>query len=421
MKLTAETRYQLLLEISQKVSETLDLDEILEHLLDTIQTVVDYDAAGIFILNQAFANIYEARPKQLIAGVARRGFDARPVDDDAMFTQGKGIIGHVIRSGESLVVADVRQDPRYITGRVQTRSEIAVPIVSNERTIGALNLESDRLGAFDTSDLEMLRFFANAASISIDKAMLHKQLLLNELMDQQLQMASEVQTRLLPETAPTIAGYDLAGTCLPADEIGGDYFDFIPLSEERLGISIADVSGHGIAPALVMTAYRALLRTRARSRSRPGRTVRNINRVLPEFTGHRHFVTAVFAILEPHSGQVEYVCCGQHPPIVFRADGSQEWGACQNPPLGIFPNVSYRTEKLALGRGDMLVFFTDGVVEIRDSQEADFGVEHLAQTLQANRRRGAAALIDRVIEATRQFSGQQRYLDDFTLVIVKRL
>lgn len=421
MKLTAETRYQLLLEISQKVSETLDLDEIMDHLLETVQTVVDYDAAGIFILNREFAHIYEPLPRQVIAGVARRGFDERPRDDDAMFTLGKGIIGHVIRTGNSLVVPDVSKDPRYIEGRAQTRSEIAVPIIRNERTIGALNLESDRLDAFDMSDLEILRFFANATSISIEKAILHKQLVVKELMDRQLQMASEVQTRLLPETAPTIEGYDIAGVCLPADEIGGDYFDFINLTQDRLGISIADVSGHGIAPALVMTAYRALLRMHAQSRSRPGKTARTINRILPEFTGHRHFVTAVYGILEPHSGSLFYVCCGQHPPILFHDNGSLEQSVCQSPPLGIFEDVNYRTEQMELAPGDFLVFFTDGVVEIRDRVDADFGVERLAKTIRAHQHLSAAELIEQVIQATHQFSGKESYLDDFTLVIIKRL
>ena len=145
-------------------------------------------------------------------------------------------------------------DPRYVVGRQRTRSEIAVPIIRNDRAIGALNLESDQLSAYDESDLEVLQFFADATAIAIEKAMLHRQILEKELIDKQLQLARDVQFQLFPGEPPRIPGYDIAGICIPSEEIGGDYFDFIKLPNRRLGITVADISGHGIAPALVMTA-----------------------------------------------------------------------------------------------------------------------------------------------------------------------
>ena len=148
-----------------------------------------------------------------------------------MFLQGKGIIGHVIATGEYVVAPDVDREPRYVVGRQATRSEIAVPIALHQRTIGALNLESDRRRAYSEHDVELLRFFANAAALSIEKAMLHRKLLERRFIEGQLQIAHDVQRRLLPRQSPEVAGYDIAGLSLPTYDIGGDYYDYIPLPD----------------------------------------------------------------------------------------------------------------------------------------------------------------------------------------------
>jgi len=205
-----------------------------------------------------------------------------------MLTLGKGIIGDVISSASSLVVPDVLKDAHYVEGRKGTRSEIAVPILRNDRAIGAVNLESDLLNAYDESDLEVLQFFADAAAIALEKAMLHRQLLEKELLDKQLQIARDVQMKLLPLANPDIPGYDIAGVCIPAEEIGGDYYDYMQLPQGNLGIVAADVSGHGIASALTMTAFRGLLRTCTQGKLDPAKIAREINQLMPAHAGiHR--------------------------------------------------------------------------------------------------------------------------------------
>jgi sigma-B regulation protein RsbU (phosphoserine phosphatase) len=256
MELTAETKYQLLAQISHEIRDTLDLDEILNHLLDMVGSIVQYDAAGIFVLNEDLVHRGNNRPRALIAGISLRGFDPRPNGIDPMLREGKGIIGHVIKTGECVVAPDIRKDPHYLEGREHTLSEIAVPIVRNGRAIGTLNLESDRLDAFGCDDVEVLRFFADAASISIEKAIMHRQILEKERIEEQLKVASNVQARLLPESSPVVPGYEIAGTCLSTYDIGGDYFDYIELPNGDLGIVVADVSGHGIPAALIMAAFR---------------------------------------------------------------------------------------------------------------------------------------------------------------------
>lgn len=421
MKLTAEQKYQLILNIAHKVRDTLDLDEILVHLLDAVNLVIEYDAAGIFVLNQDLVYQRNRAPREMIAGISRRGFAPGPDEQDEMLMHGRGITGFVIRNCESVVVPDVRLDPRYVQGRKETLSEIAVPVILNERAIGALNIESDRLSAYTVDDVEVLQFFADAAAISIQKAMLHKQLLEQELVRKQLETARAVQSRLLPENAPELTGYDISGICIPAYEIGGDYFDYIPLTHGRLGLAIADVSGHGIPAALVMTAFRALLRTKARSMTRPANIVTAINRLLPEITADNHFVTALYAILDAVSGKLTYISCGHPPALLIHPGGEMELLDQHHTALGIFQDSRYTDGHTQLSAGDTLVLYTDGVTELVNDQSEAFGIERLLQVVRENQQLPAAELVGKIMRATQDFSGNIGFLDDITLVIVKRL
>ncbi len=420
MGLSDEKKYKLLLEVSHKVRGTLDLDETLNQLLETVKTVVDYNAAGIFVLNQDLETRQQSQPQALIAGIARRGYDPRAIDEDDMLRLGKGIVGYVIFNCTSLIVPDVRRDERYVVARSRTRSEIAVPIVRNNRAIGALNLESDQLSAFDENDLDELKFFAEAAAISIEKALLHRQLLEKKLIDKQLQLAREMQSRLFPGESPQIEGYDIAGICLPATEIGGDYYDFIKLPRVGLGVAVADVSGHGIPSALVMTAFRGLLRMHTRGRLGPAKIARAVNRLLPEFTADSDFVTVVYLVLYPEDDEFTYICCGQQPPLFLHPDGSLENLDVHGPALGVFKQVHYATDHLSISSGDILAIYTDGVVELANQAGVEFGTERLAASIKQGRELPAAELIQQIIQETRQFSGSHSFQDDFTLVIIKR-
>jgi len=421
MELTAETKFMLLAQISHKIRDTLDLDEILNHLLDMVRSVLDYDAAGIFVLNQDLVHTHNKRPRELIAGIVIRGFDIRPPTIDPMLTEGKGIVGYVIRTGECVVAPDVRKDSRYIEGREMTLSEIVVPIVRNERAIGALNLESDAIGTYSDDDVEVIRFFADAAAISVEKAMLHRQILENKLMDEQLKLAQHVQARLLPDTSPNVSGYDIAGTCISTYEIGGDYFDYFGLPNGRIGIVVADVSGKGIPAALIMTAFRALLRTQARSGSEPALVANALSRLLPDFVGDSNFVTSVYGVLNPLDGHYAYANCGHNPPILFRANGSIERLEDRGPLLSsIIEDVSYDALEIALAPGDLLMLHTDGVVEGRRGEDEEFGVERLEAVVQRSMDLPASKIIRKIVQATQKFSGSENYQDDFTLVIVRR-
>ena len=419
-ELTAEVKYRLLLQISEKIVGTLKLDDILNHLLDAVRLVLAYDAAGIFILRRTGLTPRRGPLTDVIAGMALRGFDHRLPGSDPMLKAGKGIVGAVIRTGKSIVCPDVRQDRRYIKGRAQTLSEIAVPVFLNGQVIGALNLESDQVGTYTEADVEMLQFFANAAAISIERAVLHRQLLEKKVIETQLEIARKVQASLLPKAPAQILGYDVAGLNLPAYEIGGDYYDYIPFPNGHLGVAVADVSGKGIPAALIMATFRAALRTQVRNDFELPHIMQSVNKLLADWIGVPGFVTAVYGILDPEAGTYIYANCGHNPPVLLRSDGGIEMLDRGGAALGVLAEAEYETAVVTLAPGDTLVLYTDGVVEAANADGEEFGPERLIQVLKRTSGSEAQKMIRAVVKETRAHSRRHGYHDDFTIVILKR-
>jgi sigma-B regulation protein RsbU (phosphoserine phosphatase) len=326
----------------------------------------------------------------------------------------------VIRTGDTVVAPDVGRDPHYVEGRAGTRSEIAVPIVSNAEVIGALNLESDRLDAFSAGDADLLEAFAAAAAISIEKAVLHQQVVDKQLLEHQLRIAREVQASLLPAGAPLVEGYDISGLNLPAWDIGGDYFDYFPLESGRLGLVIADVSGKGVPAALLMATFRAALRSEVR-RDRPIPAIlHEVHETLIESMDTSRFVSTVYGVLDPRAGTFTYVNCGHNAPMLLRTSGDHELLTAGMPALGIAAGRPADERCIQLCPGDVLLLYTDGVVELMNTAMVEFGETRLARVLSDAARLPATGIIGALVDATRAFAGRERYHDDFTLLVVKR-
>ena len=409
----------LLLEISSQISRTVDLHDVVRNLLTAVRSVVDYDAAGIFVLNRAVP-FGAGGGSDVIASMATIGFEHLLPGQDPMLRHGKGIVGYVIRTGEIVIAPDVRENADYVEARPQTLSEIAVPIVTNSQVIGALDLESDRLNAFSAADAELLQAFAIAAAIGIEKAQLHQQVVEKHLIDQQLRMARDVQGGLLPAGPPSLPGYDIAGLNIPTWDIGGDYFDYLALSPDRLGLVVADVSGKGVPAALLMATFRAALRSEAR-RFRPiADVVADVHATLADSMDDSRFVTAVYGELDTTTATFSYVNCGHNPPILIQADGAWRRLPPGGRAIGMFGFASTPAAGIVLGEGDTLVLYTDGVVEAANSDTVEFGEARIARVLAENSRRPAREMAHALVDAVREFTGRDHYEDDFTVIVVKR-
>jgi len=235
----------------------------------------------------------------------------------------------------------------------------------------------------------------------------------------ELEIAKEIQDTFLPESAPVIPGIGIAAATIPAMEIGGDFYDFIPAGNRRWGIVMADVSGKGISAALFMALSRTLLHVSGGTVPDPSAAVRQANRWIYDDSRSSMFVTVFFGVLDPDTLRFSYVNAGHNPPLLVRDDSVEELCRSRGIALGVVPDVSIAATALDLRHGDILVLYTDGVTEAFNDRNEAFGEERLKEFLRANREKPAGALLDDLVTEVRSFAGSAPQSDDITLVVVK--
>ena len=320
--LTTTDKLRMLLDITKKISRSLDLQEVLNLVMDTLDSLIPYDAAGIFLL--------QCKDKELVPegeepcefkAEAVRGYDIDELSD-LHLKLGEGFIGSVALSTTPIISNDVRNDPVYVNARDQTRSEMVAPIISNDEVIGVFDLESDELNAYSEDDLEVLLMLASQVAIIIEKVMLHEVLIEKQRLESQLEVARQVQLELLPPHDPELAGFDISAYNFPTEEVSGDYYDWVRIYEDQIGIVIADVAGKGVPAALLMAFLRASLRAASHIGYATHISMAKVNYLLWESIERNQFVTAVYAILDAANGALSYSNAGHNPPLLVNASGN---------------------------------------------------------------------------------------------------
>jgi serine phosphatase RsbU (regulator of sigma subunit) len=406
-KKTLET--QTLLEVEKSLSSTLNLNELLELILDSLLKVVKYDAVAIFLVD---------KEKEEIDHIKARGFDAL-LEPDLQLKMGEGMAGWAAKNKESLIVPNTKEDPRYIEARVETKSGMAVPIVSQNRTMGVFSLESDEPNAYDHDDLELLEAFASLAAISLERARQHEEILEKRRLEEELSIAKRIQKTFLPQKRPQLPGFDISGINIPSEEVGGDYYDFIPITESQIGIVIADVSGKGIPAALIMASVRAGLIAEIRNNYAIRSIMVKVNNLLFESTASDIFVTAVYGVLDPKNRIFTFSNAGHNAPILRRADGEMKYLTEGGMALGMFENSKYEERPLGVDPGEIIVFYTDGVTEAKNDKQEEFGTRRLKQVMDDSHHLGARQIRENIYEAVKEFTGLSHQEDDLTMIVVK--
>jgi serine phosphatase RsbU (regulator of sigma subunit) len=245
---------------------------------------------------------------------------------------------------------------------------------------------------------------------------------LEQKMARELEVAGQVQAKLLPHTIPPLDGWDIAARLVPARQTSGDYYDFIALPNGQLGVLIADVADKGAAAALVMAVSRTLIHAFAPHHpTEPGRVFQIVNERMLSDTTSDLFVTAFYAVLDPASGAASCLNAGHNPVYWFRADGSVETIGRTGLPLGTFEELEWDTRTLDFKPGDVMVMFTDGLVEARNANRDQFGVTRLEEVVKAHAGQNAQAILDALLAAVQDFAGEDEpQFDDITLVVVAR-
>lgn len=405
---TGEAKLRLMVEISRKIS-TAPLDEVLNFIVDAAREVIRCDAAGIFLFDE------ENRVARCVAG---HGYDESASTNLPL---NENPAGPVITTGESALAAEVDRNPYYLNLREETRSQLTVPISSDGRIIGAFNLESDRADRFDDKDLEWLTVLATQVAISIDKARLQQELLEMKRLDEELRIAREVQLSLLPTAAPELEGLDIAGINIPSRNIGGDYYDFIPIVAGHLGIVVADVAGKGIPASLIMASFRAFLRAEIRNNYAIRIIFDRVNNLLNEILQPHQFVTAFYGVLDLEKRRFTFSNAGHNAALLLRPDGKRRLLKCGGMVLGIFEGTSYDEQFIDFVPGDILVLYTDGLIEAENKAGRMYGPGRLERFVRRNAALSAAALCEAIFVDMRRFTGESHPDDDTTIVIARVL
>jgi sigma-B regulation protein RsbU (phosphoserine phosphatase) len=400
---------ETLLEVEKSLSSSLDLDEVLELILDSLLKVVKYDAAAIFLIDKR---------KQQIEYIKARGFDPA-LEPDLQLKMGQGLAGWAAQTQRSLIVPNVKEDPRYIEARVETQSGMVVPIISNQRIIGVFSIEGNKLDAYDEEDLELLDAFAGLASISIERAREHQEILEKRKLEEELSIARRIQKTFLPDKHPEMPGFDISGINIPSEKVGGDYYDFIPIIENQVGIAIGDVSGKGVPAALIMASFRASLIAEIRNNYAIRSVMFKVNNLLFESTESDIYVTAVYGVLDTKNRIFTFTNAGHNAPIFRRADGRMEYLIEGGVVLGTFENSKYEERPLSLSSGDLIVLYTDGVTEAKNEKEEEFGTKRLKQVINDSHQLSAIQIQENIYKAVKNFTGNLPQADDLTMIVIK--
>jgi sigma-B regulation protein RsbU (phosphoserine phosphatase) len=416
--LSVTDKLRLLLDITKKISRSLNVEEVLALVMDTLDSLLPYDAAGIYIIRRD-PHISEGGTHTLFFHAeAVRGYD---LDEllELRLKAGEGLIGHVAATGETVVVPDVRQDPRYVNARKQTRSEMVAPIFSNDEVIGVFDLESDQVNTYTEDDEQVLQLLASQVAIIVEKAMLHDQVVEKKRLEAQLEVARHVQLSLLPPRDPVVEGFDISAYNFSTEEVSGDYYDFVKLYEDQLGIVIADVSGKGIPASLLMAFLRASLRSAIHVGYAPHVAMGKVNYLLWETIEPHQYVTAFYGMLDATNRTLAFVNAGHNPPLLLSPDGGVRVIERGGLPLGMFRDTRYYEYYLTIEPGQILLLYTDGATEANSPDGEEYGRERLVKAVRAAQDRPARAMIDFIYNDVFEWSGGRGAGDDVTFVVIK--
>src|SRR5438067_11935878 len=404
----------LISKISVALLDTATLNETLDQIVSMVFQAVPADRSMIMMRD-------EKNPDLKVA-VARLRDRAGEVGEIRI---SRSVIDEVVTNGKSVLTSDAQADPRFMGGTVVlqgVRSVLAVPLGVGENVFGIIYADSPIAeGRFTEDHLKVLTTLASVAAIRVENARLTEEQLERERLERELQVASEIQQRFQPTSAPQVTGYELQGISFPCYEIGGDYYDFIKRSNGNLVVALGDVSGKGTAAALLMSSLHAAVHAQFDTHKSLAETISSINRYLVESIPANRFVTLFYADLDPKTGALAFLNAGHNPPLIVHAGGTMEQLAAGGLPLGIMADADFREGNTKLLPGDVLVIYSDGVSEAVNPGGEEFGATRLYEVVARNLDTSASGIRDRIESALTKFCQGTPAADDITLVIVKRL
>jgi sigma-B regulation protein RsbU (phosphoserine phosphatase) len=397
-----------LFEVSQKLLSSLNTDEILAFILNALDQVSHADASVIFLTDSQTGNLYKK---------ISRGYEGSK--SDLTLKMGEGACGWVAQNRKTSVIEDVLDAPYYFAARPDTRSQIALPLMIQDEVIGVLCLESNEIGYFSNSSMELLNIFAGLAAVALNNARQYEISQAKQLLEHELLNASKVQQVLLPRHLPVIRNLNISFTNIPSKMVSGDLLDLVPISQNLLGFSIGDVSGKGAGAAILMSLVLAGFRSYKKSQLAVCEVVARLNSLLEESLGEGRFVTFFYGVINIEKELLTFTNAGHNPPILIREDNSVEYLSGGGIVLGYLASENYIQKQIPFVKGDTLVCYTDGVTEAENEAGEEFGENRLLEVIRKHRNQNSYLIRKEIINAVENFSEKTEQQDDITLLVIK--
>src|SRR6266436_362874 len=342
---------------------------------------------------------------------------------------GEGLIGRVWQTGQSVCFSELSQVPELAKLRDSafgTASVMAASLSYGKQDLGVLAVANGPMGApFSQGDFIVFKSIAEQSAFALYNAIIYSMANEKKRLDHDLEIARDIQRILLPAEAPAINGFQISGISVPARQVSGDYFDYIQVDQDRLGVAIADVSGKGVPASLIMAICRSVLRAEAARNPSPADVLRKVNRQLYPDIKEDMFISMAYLILNHHRDSITLARAGHDAPLLYKQQ-SQTVTPVKSPGMVVGIDSGNVFDRLtvdfaiSLERDDCLVLYTDGVTETLNAEGDEFGLERTIQAVRASASNGAPAIVKKLIGDVRNFTGSHPQNDDITLIAIRK-
>ena len=403
---------RVLNEIAEEFTSILDLPVLFARIGELLRRLLEFQFFTIWILNESNGALESAFATRF----------GEPISSHDRLPAEQGLVGAAIREARLVHAADVRKDARYKMLNRETRSELVVPLIYKSKVIGVLDLEHTRAHSFNEDHERTLTTLASQIAISIENARLYQRVAQQEQrLESDLEMARQVQLRLLPDSLPQHVHAQFAARFLPARAIGGDVYDFLLYDANRSALALGDVSGKAAPAALYAALLSGIMRSAGARRLPPAEMLALLNDSLQERHVGAQYVSLVYAVWNDENMTLQIANAGATQPIFYRAGpgGSIDVVKAEGFPLGLFPNVRYEEISVAARPGDALVFLSDGITDAQNPAGEMFGQERVTELIRRNCRADAGELASLLLQAVGDFQAGAERFDDETVVVLR--
>lgn len=414
--LRAVEELSIINEIASAINSTMAVEKIVDMIVQKCVKHLKVEQTAVMLLDEKESE----RPFQTMVRRADTSMtNVLPYRFDTQLT------GWMLKNKKPLLVNDFIKDDRFqgtIDESFPLRSLISVPLQSKGRMIGLITVFNKKGGEeFTLDNQRLLSIISTQSAQVIENARLYEKEQTLLQMKQEIKLASDIQLGLLPKSSPSIPGYDISGISYPAQVVGGDYFDFIPMENNRLAVCVGDISGKGLPAALLMANLQATIRGQTLLDPPPKECLQRSNKLLYRSTDPQKFATLFYGILDAEKHEICFSNAGHNRPVFLTKGKDPEFLELKGLALSFMENFPYQERTIPLKSEDVLLIYSDGITEAMNTKNEEYGEEKLIEVAKDNASLSAADLLKKIIDTVQKHATGEPQSDDITLIIIKKV